>query len=530
MKRPNQALYLRALPLVLPLLAAPAALGQVDQVEKSQIPQPSPGTEVFGAVIDFDGVTLVAGSPYYDVGSGDDGAAYVWDWGPGGLGSMTMLTSPSPSSGAHFGSDVAVDGDTLVIGEEHSDLFVNDGGAVHVYVRVAGAWTFQQTLTLASPAYFDSFGASVDLEANRLVVGGPYHGTNRYGGAWVFERVGGVWSQAAYLVSSDLSWGDQFGADVALSGDTVLVGVPMQGGGVIDGGAAYVFRAPGGAWGQEQKLGASPGSLSALFGISVDIEGDLLLVGATATNNSGAAYAFTRSGTAWSLEALLTAWSGGPNATFGDSVALDGDRAVVGAYQDTAQSFGEGTAYVFDRDGGAWTGVSRLFRIAGGIARHGRGTALSGDTIFVGATIAPPTGVIYEYEINNNVGSQFCTGVPNSTGAAAVLYATGSASVATNDLTLHSGPVPNGLGLFVYALNQTHIPFGNGVRCVKGSMRRLPPPSLGVGNEATHVLDLPNLPSPINPGDTWNFQHWYRDGGGGAGVNTSIGLEVFFTP
>ncbi|MCP3919360.1 MAG: hypothetical protein GY711_27805 [bacterium] len=108
------------------------------------------------------------------------------------------------------------------------------------------------------------------------------------------------------------------------------------------------------------------------------------MVGATNVNDPGAAYAFTRAGSAWTLEALLTAWSGNVAATFGESVALDGERAVIGAWQDTAQSFAEGTAYVFDRDGGAWTGVARLIRSAGGITRHGRGTAVAGDKVFVG--------------------------------------------------------------------------------------------------------------------------------------------------
>ncbi|MCP3920029.1 MAG: hypothetical protein GY711_31250 [bacterium] len=245
-------------------------------METTAIAQPNPqNQEVFGRVIDFDGNTLAAGSPHYDFMQANDGAAYVWEWSSAGPGAMTMLTSPSGPSAGRFGSAVAVDGDTLVVGEEYSNVVAGAAGAVHVYVRPAGVWTLQQTLTLGSTAFNANFGASVDLEGDRLVVGGPGH--DSWGGAWVFERTGTVWAETAHLVGSNLAWGDQFGRDVALSGDTVLVGAPLHGGAGIDEGAAYVFREVGGIWSEEQKLEPSLGTQSARFGVSVDLERDLVV-------------------------------------------------------------------------------------------------------------------------------------------------------------------------------------------------------------------------------------------------------------
>ncbi|MCP3915036.1 MAG: hypothetical protein GY711_05735 [bacterium] len=530
----------RVLPLALPLLAVHQAAAQIDLVEQSATPQPNPQSqEVFGRVIDFDGDTLAAGSPYYDVTQADDGAAYVWEWGPAGPGAMTMFTSPSASNQAHFGSAVAIDDDTLVVGEEHSDLFVNSGGAVHVYVRQAGVWTLQQTLTLASPAYFDEFGASVDLEGDRLVVGGPSHGTNRTGGAWVFDRVGTQWSQTGYLVATDLLWGDEFGRDVAVSGDTVLVGVPAHGGGGIDEGAAYVFREVGGIWSQERKLEPSPGTLSGHFGISVDLEGDLALIGATNTNDPGAAYAFTRSGSAWSLEMILTAWSGATHATFGDSVALDGERAVIGAWQDSAPSFGEGSAYVFDRDGGAWTGVARLIRSTPAISRFGRGTAISGDTVFAGATIASPSGVIYEYEITASLGSNYCTAELNSIGEPGVIYAHGSDLASDNEVVLYAGRLPdNKFGYFLAGQGTGDLfplPGSQGRVCLGGApIARYNGQILNTGAfgwfaTAVDVHAIPlSPPVTVVAGETWNFQAWYRDNNPGVTSNFTDAVSITF--
>ncbi len=128
------------------------------------------------------------------------------------------------------------------------------------------------------------------------------------------------------------------------------------------------------------------------------------------------------------------------------------------------------------------------------------------------------------------VGTNYCIATPNSTGQAAAISAEGSDSIAANSLTLHSSPVPDQPCVFFLGLNQVQQPFGNGFLCVAGSITVLPP-FLAASNEAIYVLDLPSLSSPISPGETWNFQHWYRDPvAGGAYFDTSNGLQVLFTP
>lgn len=131
-------------------------------------------------------------------------------------------------------------------------------------------------------------------------------------------------------------------------------------------------------------------------------------------------------------------------------------------------------------------------------------------------------------------GSNFCQALPNSTGYRALMSATGSNSVAANNLVLTAQPLPlYEYGIFFYGPNAIQIPFGNGFRCVGGHLNRLPVHNSGAMGVLTHAVDYAVLPPTgiIVPGSTWNFQAYYRDSaGGGAQFNTSDGYQITFTP
>ncbi len=125
-------------------------------------------------------------------------------------------------------------------------------------------------------------------------------------------------------------------------------------------------------------------------------------------------------------------------------------------------------------------------------------------------------------------GANYCLANPNSTGNPATISISGSCSITINSFTLSAQPVPNQSFLFFFGPNQTQVPFGNGYLCVGGGLTRINPPMFASGNLATRVIDLVAL--GIAPG-TQNFQCWYRDPmGGGAGYNTSDGIQVVFVP
>jgi hypothetical protein len=125
----------------------------------------------------------------------------------------------------------------------------------------------------------------------------------------------------------------------------------------------------------------------------------------------------------------------------------------------------------------------------------------------------------------------FCTGAPNSTGFGASIGYTGSSSIGANDLVLSVARAPaQKLGLFFYGNQQVpSVPFGNGVRCVGGTIHRLP--ALATSPSGAAQQAFPYASSGVNAGSTWGFQFWYRDpAAGGAMFNASNAIQFVFVP
>src|SRR5262249_22798562 len=155
------------------------------------------------------------------------------------------LTAFDGAAGDNFGFSVTVSGDTVVVGANNDDIGMNaDQGSAYVFTRSGAFWTLQHKLTASDGAASDNFGISVALSGDTLVVGafGDDIGANgNQGSAYVFARNGAFWTQQQKLTAADGAANDQFGASVALSGDTVLVGSPNGKGAFAGQGAAYVF-------------------------------------------------------------------------------------------------------------------------------------------------------------------------------------------------------------------------------------------------------------------------------------------------
>jgi uncharacterized repeat protein (TIGR01451 family) len=294
---------------------------------------------------------------------------------------------------AGFGTSVSVWGDTAVIGAPGETTTVAAAaGAVYVFVRSGTTWSLQQKLLAADGAPLDRFGCSVALAGDTAIVGAKEDDTTGgpdTGSAYVFVRSGTTWSQQQKLVAADGTAGDLFGAAVALSGDTAVVGAyfndPPPG---TNAGAAYVFVRSGTTWTQQQKLLASDEGPGDQFGYSVAIDGDTLAVGANSDDTAagadvGAAYVFVRSGTTWTEQRKLLASDGAPFDNFGVSVSVSAETAVVGAYGDDVST---GSAYVFVRSGTVWSEQQKL--VASDAAQgdiFGAAVSVSGDTVVVGA-------------------------------------------------------------------------------------------------------------------------------------------------
>jgi hypothetical protein len=360
----------------------------------------------FGVTVALSGATALVGASGK---SGGTGAAYVYGRSGTVWTEQAKLTASDGVAGDQFGISVALDGDTALVGASYKAL---DTGAAYIFVRSGTVWTQQAVLTASDGVAYDSFGSSVALSGNTTLVGAG--NANSTGAVYVYVRSGAVWTEQAKLTMSDGVEGDAFGT-VALDGDTAIVGALGK---TNYTGAAYVYVRSGTAWTQQVKLTASDGVARDYFGNSVALSGDTALVGAyLKANYTGAAYVYVRSGSVWTEQAKLTASDGATQDLFGSSVALSGDTALIGAY---GKANDAGAAYVYGRSGTVWTEQAKLIA-SDGVAgdTFGSSVALSGDTALMGAYgKASQTGAAYVYQnvattanltLNSNISSPFTT-------------------------------------------------------------------------------------------------------------------------
>jgi hypothetical protein len=299
------------------------------------------------------------------------GSAYVFTESSG-VWSETQKLEPSDGlAGDEFGYRVALDHGTLLVTAFSATVNgVAAQGAAYVFKQSGDTFSETQKLTASDGGLFDNFGASVAIDGNTLVIGanGATVGSNPAQGAvYVFTNSGGVWTEAQKLIADDGAAFDNFGLSVALHGSTILVGSPQA---IIDGrfaqGAIYVFTNSGGIWSQTQKLTASDGAASDSFGESVAISGNTALIGAFGATvdghaGAGAAYIFSNLSGTWSEMQKLTASDPGLFFNFGNTLALHNHKAVIAADVTTVDGHtSAGKVYIFTKPGSTWTQFDTL--------------------------------------------------------------------------------------------------------------------------------------------------------------------------
>jgi len=341
------------------------------------------------------GDTAILGAPYQDVSSlVNAGAAYVFVRNGATWTQQARLTPTDKLAYDYFGWAVALDGDTAIVGSIYTDPNGNQSGGAYAFVRSAGVWTQQAKFVGSDVVAGDHFGKAVALSGDTALVGASDKSNTGFvndGAAYVFVRSGGAWTEQAKLVPTNPASSEYFGIHLDVDGDTAVFGVPnnTNGNGQY-AGAAFVFVRTGSTWAQQAKLTANGGVGGDWFGTDVAVSGDTMIVGAGGDNvgsvtDAGSAYVFTRSGTWWTQNVRLTAAVPVQDANFGYRVALDGDIAVAAAPHYYGLS-GIGSASVFLRDGSTWAPQGVLLAndgVAGDI--FGYGLAVSGMTVLAGA-------------------------------------------------------------------------------------------------------------------------------------------------
>ena len=262
---------------------------------------------------------------------------------------------------------------------------------------MASAPTAQQAkLTANDAAAGDNFGFSVAIDGETAVVGA--WGNDDNGSAYIFTRSGTTWSQQAKLIANDAAADDFFGVSVAINGETAVIGASRDDDGGADSGSAYIFTRSGTTWSQQAKLTASNAAAGDNFGNFVTIDGDTTLIGAPNNDdngaNSGSVYVFTRSGTAWNQQAKLNASVAAFGDFFGYGVAIDGETAVIGSHGDDDDGQLSGSAYIFTRSGTTWNQQAKLTAAdAASGDRFGISVAVDGETAVIGSYLDDDGGI-----------------------------------------------------------------------------------------------------------------------------------------
>ena len=249
-----------------------------------------------------------------------------------------------------------------------------------------------QKILASDGAAGDQFGFSVAISGDTAVIGsfGDDDNGSSSGSATVFTRTGSTWTQQAKFLPSDGAANDRFGWSVAVYGDTVLIGSYQDDDNGPNSGSATVFTRTGSTWTQQAKLLPSDGAASDNFGFSVAVNGDTALIGSHGDDDngsfSGSATVFTRTGSTWTQQAKLTPGDGAASDRFGYSVAIVGDTAVIGSYQDDDNGPSSGSATVFTRTGSTWTQQAKLLPSDGAtVDLFGLSVAIAGDTALIGS-------------------------------------------------------------------------------------------------------------------------------------------------
>ena len=368
-------------------------------VDESSFVAPIPSQDDFlGSAAAIDG-DYAAVSAY-----GNDGFVIILKK-TGSVWAQEAVIQVSPG-GNHFGYSAALSGDTLVVGKRLDDVFGGNTGSAYVFRRSGTTWS-QETQLFADNtghASLAEFGRDVDIDGDTIVVSNPRDDDQGFesGSAYVFTRSGTVWSQQAKLTGSSVVTDDEFGNSVSISGDRIVVGAVLGDGVAADTGTAYVFLRTGTSWAEEAILQASDSASGDQYGTAVDINGDSIIVGAWRHNGErGAAYVYERSGSTWPLSGKLAASDGQPLDLFGGGsrgVAIDGILAVSGSLFHADDGLtNSGSVYVYRKDGGQWTEIKEIKASdAGSESWLGTSVEIQGTTVVAGA---------YEKEVSGQTGA-----------------------------------------------------------------------------------------------------------------------------
>ncbi len=350
------------------------------------------------------GNTVVIGVPMATIDEQERaGAVYVFQNHGSGWEQIVKLTADIPTAEDRFGMSVDISGNAIIVGTPRDDdNSFSDSGSAYVFRYNGSTWGQEDKLTAGDTAAGDWFGCSVAIHGDTAIVSAVGVGTWN-GSAYIFEHdeLDEEWDEKTELTPNPSHQNQCFGESVAIMDGWAIVGARRDESEAADAGAAYVFEGSGLSWSQEARLVASDAFQSDYLGVSVAIvpkgdDGYTALVGARGSDasgtDSGSAYIFEskEEEPGWEQIAQLKGSDTAAGDYFGQSVSLDGNTAIVGAYLHDHDSVTDsGAAYIFrpDKTDG-WSDWTEAKELTGDdpaeSERFGIAVAVNGDYAFMG--------------------------------------------------------------------------------------------------------------------------------------------------
>ncbi len=374
----------------------PAILSPVTYTEQQVFDLSGEASNWFGYSVAISGDTAIVGAPLDQVDNNPiQGSAFVYVRQGRTWVLQTRLVDPEGASGDNFGFSVAIDGDTAMVGIP-GDQVLNDTtrGSLIVFTRTGNYWSFDRRLVASDGAQGDNFGWSLALSGNELIVGAPFKTISiaNQGVGYVFSDAGWGWSQVGEIINPLAKPADHLGWSVAISGDTAICGAPDADLGYIDKGMVFIATGANN-WMDGQAISPVEIVADEHFGRSVSTQAGIAAIGVPGKTigsdqyGQGAVYIYEQTDQQWNFLQMFTAADGAAFDNFGTSLAMQGNRIVVGSpYHRVGSNDYQGAAYTFTSGAAGWVEQAELFASDGFSDDYFAGSvAVSGPTILVGA-------------------------------------------------------------------------------------------------------------------------------------------------
>ena len=502
-------------------LVPPAGAQTINETAKL-IPTDGASSDYFGREVAIEGATAVVAAPGDNDLGGNSGSVYLFDTA---TGTQTMKLLPLDGDVADsFGCSVAISGSTVLVGAFSDDDLGEGSGSAYLFDTATGMQIAKLLPTDGDTN--DMFGFSVALQGNTAVIGAPGDacGLHSCGSVYLFDTTTGA--QIGKLQASDGSFNGTFGWSVATDGSLVLVGAPRDDAPAVDSGSAYLFDLSSQT--ELFKLRPNNGAYADMFGTSVAIDGPTALIGAPYDDDlgfsCGAAYAFD-TGTGVQTSKLLSP-DGATAIQFGYSVAVVGTAGLIGAPAAIDNGAASGSAQLIDLTTGAL--ITKLLPSDGANGDFFAATAAMDGTRAIG-------GAYFNDDQGANSGAAYVFTLPWA--ACNVVFCDTDASnignVTLSTCNCSGGSITLDLstsfvGQFTYplvGLGTTAVsPTGVSELCLAGStIGRYSNDAGAISASGTYSIDLlntasapgggvPTIGGALCNGNTWRFQYWHRDG------------------